>query len=93
MDEAVAQLLAIGFRHRIVEPNLEAGYEQFRALGGACLDHDQFRAAIDACLRGGLIREPVRLPQGALQCHWRLELTPAGVALARGLDPNAEGEG
>ena len=26
-----------------------------------------------------------RLPEGSLQCHWRLELTPAGVARARAL--------
>jgi hypothetical protein len=29
-------------------------------------------------IAGGLIRDPVRLEPGALQCHWRLELTPAG---------------
>ena len=40
---------------------------------------------VAACLRDGLIREPVRLPAGALQCHWRLELTPDGVAAARAL--------
>ena len=33
----------------------------------------------------GLIREPVRIPEGALHCHWRLELTPAGVVAARAL--------
>jgi hypothetical protein len=38
---------------------------------------------VAACLRDGLIREPVRLPEGALQCHWHLELTPKGVAAAR----------
>jgi hypothetical protein len=38
-----------------------------------------------ACLRAGLIREPVRLPEGALQCHWHLELTPQGVEAARRL--------
>ena len=41
--------------------------------------------ALAACLRDGLIREPVRLPEGALQCHWRLELTPKGVAAGRAL--------
>ncbi len=47
--------------------------------------YDVFRDAIDACLRDGLIREPIRLPEGALQCHWRLELTPNGVAEVRRL--------
>jgi hypothetical protein len=31
----------------------------------------------------GLLHEPVRLPPGALQCHWHLELTPRGRVLAR----------
>jgi hypothetical protein len=44
-----------------------------------------FRDAVAACQRDGLIREPVRLPEGTLQCHWHLELTPKGVAAARGL--------
>jgi hypothetical protein len=32
-----------------------------------------------------LIQEPIRLPEGALQCHWHLELTPKGVQVARAL--------
>ena len=44
---------------------------------------DEFCDAVAACLRDGLIREPIRLPEGALQCHWHLELTPKGVAEAR----------
>jgi hypothetical protein len=88
MDEARTRLLAVAFRHAISEPNIEAGFERVRALADGTLDYDAFRDALDACLREGLIREPVRLPEGALQCHWRLELTPAGVAAARALaDP------
>ncbi|MBN9564100.1 MAG: hypothetical protein J0H14_25735 [Alphaproteobacteria bacterium] len=88
MDDARARLLVIAFRHSINEPNIEAGFERLRGLAGGSLQYDAFRDALDACLREGLIREPVRLPEGALQCHWRLELTPAGVAAARALaDP------
>lgn len=87
MDQAVAQVLAVAFRHRILEPNVEAAFERFHALTGASLDYAHFRDAIDACLRAGLIREPVRLPDGALHCHWRLELTPDGVAAARAVHP------
>ena len=32
--------------------------------------------AVAEALAAGLIREPVVLPEGALQCHWRLQLTP-----------------
>jgi hypothetical protein len=83
MDDARDRLLIIAFRNSISEPNVEAGFERVRALAGGTLDYDAFRDALDGCLRDGLIREPVRLPEGALQCHWRLELTPAGVAAAR----------
>jgi hypothetical protein len=81
--DAVAILLATAFRHAIVEANIEAGYSRFAALANTSLDYEAFCDAVAAGIRGGLIREPVRLPEGALQCHWRLELTPAGVTAAR----------
>jgi hypothetical protein len=82
--DAKALLLTTAFRNVISEPNIEAGFERFRSItcGG---DFDAFRDAVAACVREGLIREPVRLPEGALQCHWHLELTPKGVAAARSL--------
>lgn len=83
MTDPVAAILVTAFRHTINEPNIEAGYDRFRALSAGVLDEDAFRAGIAECLRRGLIREPIRLPEGALQCHWHLELTPAGVAAAR----------
>ncbi|MBO0710959.1 MAG: hypothetical protein J2P47_06740 [Acetobacteraceae bacterium] len=85
MADARTRLLLIAFRHTIAEPDLEAGYARVRALAGGDLAYDAFRDALDACLRDGLIRDPVRLPEGALCCHWRLELTPAGVDAARGV--------
>jgi hypothetical protein len=78
-------LLRIAFRHRIVEPTIETGFERFVALAGQAIADDDFRDAVARCVRDGLIREPIRLPAGALQCHWHLELTPAGVAAARGV--------
>ena len=83
VTENITAVLGVAFRHVINEPNIEAGYDRFRALSGGALDEDAFRAAIAEALRRGLIREPIRLPEGALQCHWHLELTPAGVAAAR----------
>ncbi len=83
--DAKSLLLTAAFRHTINEPNIEAGYERFVAIIGNAPDYDAFRDAVAACLREGLIREPIRLPEGALQCHWHLELTPKGVAAARAL--------
>lgn len=85
IDVVSAALLGVAFRHVISEPNIEAGFEQFCALAGEAVDYDAFRDRVSACLREGLIHEPIRLPEGALQCHWRLELTPKGVDVARAL--------
>jgi len=76
-------LLTAAFRNVINEPNIEAGFQRFSALTGNAMDFGAFSDAVAACLRDGLIREPVRLPEGALQCHWHLELTPKGVAAVR----------
>lgn len=84
MTTPLRALLAVAFRHVIDEPNIEAGYQRFRALSAEPPDEDTFRAAVQEALRQGLIHEPVRLPAGALQCHWHLELTPSGVAAVRG---------
>jgi len=81
--DATALLLTTAFRHRINESNIEEGFGRFAGLTGQAVTYDAFRDAVTACLRDGLIREPIRLPEGALQCHWRLELTPKGVAAAR----------
>lgn len=35
---------------------------------------------VQATVAAGLCRDPVRLPAGALQCHWYLELSPKGRA-------------
>ena len=81
--DARTLLLAAAFRHQINEPNIEAGFERFTALTGQALPYDAFCESVASCLRDHLIREPIRLPEGELQCHWHLELTPAGVAAAR----------
>jgi hypothetical protein len=82
--DAKSLLLTAALRHRINEPNIEAGFERFRAIAGGSVDYQAFCDAVATCVREGLVREPVRLPEGALQCHWHLELTPKGVEAARG---------
>ena len=78
-------LLLAGYRHAITAPNAEAALEQVQDITGVPLGPVAFHEAVATCLRGGLIRDPVRLTEQSLQCHWRLELTQAGVARARDL--------
>ncbi len=78
-------LLTTALRHTINEANIEAGFERFRSIAGDALHYGMFCDAVATCLRDGLIREPIRLPEGALQCHWHLELTSKGVEAARQL--------
>lgn len=82
-ESALGSVLGAAFRHVINEPNIEAGYDRFVALSGGAIGFDDFRAAVTEGLRRGWFREPIRLPEGALQCHWHLELTPEGVAATR----------
>ena len=82
-ESVAAALLRAGFRHRVMEVNVEAGFERFAQLMDGALDEAGFHAAIKSLLARGLIRDPIRLPEGALQCHWHFELTPAGVTAAR----------
>ncbi len=56
-------MLATAFRHSISEPTIEAGFERFQALTDGTLHQAAFRDAVAACLREGLIRDPVRLPE------------------------------
>lgn len=90
--DAKSLLLIAGLHHIILEPNAEAAFERFAAIAGSTVAYDAFLEAVAACLRDELIREPIRLPEGALQCHWHLELTPAGVTAARLVLQNAQNE-
>jgi len=78
-------LLRTGLRHFVSATNAELAQAEIERLSGQTLDAADFAAAVAALLRDGLIRDPIRLEDQALQCHWRLELTPDGVARARTL--------
>ena len=78
-------LLNTAFRHVIHEPNIEAAHARFQAVAGEPVEYGAFCDAVDAALHERLIQEPIRLPEGALQCHWHLELTPKGAQMARAL--------
>lgn len=78
-----ALLLRTGFATTIDQPSAEAAFEYFRTLAGGTLDAETFHETVAACVREGLIREPLRLDEQSLHCHWRLVLTADGVARAR----------
>ena len=92
MGQNLQTLIAVAFHNRILAPNLEEAYLQFSKISPRVMSLDAFSAAVRICLQCGLIREPIRLPEGALQCHWHLELTPAGVTAARLVLQNAQNE-
>ncbi len=81
----LASLLRIAYRHHVTAATADEGFLRVQEIAGTKLDPAAFHGAIAEALAARLIREPVRLPEGALQCHWRLELTPEGVARARAL--------
>jgi hypothetical protein len=83
MTDAQVALLRVAFRTPITEANIEAGYARFHTLDAHSIGYPSVCEAVASCLRDSLIREPIRLPEGALQCHWHLELTPEGVQAAR----------
>jgi hypothetical protein len=85
-------LLRVAFRHPIREDDADSGISRLAAIAGGALTADEWRAVVAEAVAAGTLHDPVRLPAGALQCHWHLELTPAGVAAARRLEPAGAGK-
>ena len=78
-------LLLIAFRHQCREADSNAGQARAEAIAGRQFDAAEFAAAVRRLTTAGLIHDPVFLPAGALQCHWRLEPTPEGVAAVQAM--------
>jgi hypothetical protein len=78
-------LLLHVFRHRITAPDADAGIERLAVSADCDAVAEEWRVAVAEALAAGYIHDPVRLPVGALQCHWHLELTPRGVEVAQRL--------
>jgi Tfp pilus assembly protein PilX len=76
-------LLLHAFRHRITATDADAGLALLAAEASIQATTEEWREAVSTALHHGLIRDPVCLPEGALQCHWRLALTPQGIEAAR----------
>lgn len=78
-------VLLVAFSKQITTPDADSGIECLAANADRKAPTEAWRAAVAEATLAGYIRDPVRLPAGALQCHWHLELTPQGVEAARRL--------
>jgi hypothetical protein len=85
MADAMAALLLAGYRHGVAAAKADEALLRVQEIAAVPIDPAAFHAAVADAVAAGLILEPVVLPEGALQCHWRLHLTPAGLARARDL--------
>lgn len=87
LDESTLfeSLLLLIFRLRITAPDGDSGLAHLAASTHCEGSVDDWRSAVSTALAAGYVHDPVRLPAGALQCHWHLELTPKGVETARRL--------
>jgi hypothetical protein len=84
----MSRLLLGIFRQRIQEPDSEAGLDRLVAVVGDTTK-DDMRSAVAEAVAAGYVHDPVRLPAGALQCHWHLELTARGVETVQRLRTQA----
>ncbi len=80
--DADAALLGLAMRLRPSAADAEEGRRCCEAALGTAIDAGAFAASLSRLLAKGLIRDPVRLSEGDLHCHFVLEATPAGIAAA-----------
>ena len=89
MDEpptdALRTLLLVASRHAVTAANADEGLAKVQEIAATPLDLASLHAAVAAAVAAGLIPDPVVLPEGALACHWCLQLTPAGRNRAHAL--------
>ena len=76
-------ILRAAWKGAVTADSAENGFAHIRAITGSKLGNTELAAAVAACVAGKKIHEPIRLPEGALQCHWTLELTAAGIDAVR----------
>ena len=89
LPQPVAALLRVALQRRVVADNAEAACAQVAPLAEALRAPVAFQQAVADALARGLIHDPICLPPGSLHCHWRLDLTPAGLAAALALSAGA----
>jgi hypothetical protein len=76
-------LLPIVRNRPIVADTMEEGLDLLIQLLGGDMARATVAAAVQQVVAEGVAYEPVRLPPGALHCHWHLELTPRGQETAQ----------
>ena len=78
-------VLRAAWKGAVTADNAEAGFARIREITTSTLNDTALAQVVSDCVAQKLIHDPIRLPEGALHCHWTLELTAAGVAAARAL--------
>jgi hypothetical protein len=66
----------------IIADTMEAGLDILGDRQGPAVPCAAIASAVHDALAAGWVHDPVRLPPGALHCHWNLELTPQGWQIA-----------
>nr|WP_294529071.1 hypothetical protein [uncultured Rhodopila sp.] len=79
------KLLLTVLDRQIRAPDADAGLSLLAEAAGGGASPSLWQAAVAEAVAARLVHDPVRLPAGALQCHWHLELTAAGVAASHRL--------
>jgi hypothetical protein len=83
MTDAMTAILVAAGSGTVEAPTAELGYERVRALTDTSFNDAALAEAVADAVRDGLLRDPVRLEPGALQCRWVLELASKGVEAIR----------
>ncbi len=71
-------LLRVILDRSVIADTVEDGLDVLTQRLGRDLSRTMIAAVVHDVVTSGLAYDPVRLPAGALQCHWHLELTPRG---------------
>nr|WP_294504783.1 hypothetical protein [uncultured Rhodopila sp.] len=85
MTPLTEQLLLTLAHRQIRAPDADAGLSLLAEAAGGDASPGLWQSAVAEAVAEQLIHDPVRLPAGALQCHWHLQLTPSGTAAAQRL--------
>jgi hypothetical protein len=75
-------LLRVVLARPVIADTMEDGLDVLIERLGGDMSRVTVAAAVQDAVAAGLAHEPVRLPPGALQCHWHLELSPRGQEAA-----------
>jgi hypothetical protein len=78
LDELLPEI----FDQGIIADTMEDGLDMLAERLGTDVSRAVLAGVVQDAVAAGLLHDPVRLPPGALHCHWHLELTPRGQQAA-----------